>query len=178
MFYAIGQHDAIGFCPFSIESTNDPATEPLAGSYDLLEQLTPLILENQGLSTMAGVVLDKDTPRREVHLGEYTLEVAHDYTWGWSGGQGAERWPQAGGILLSTGPDEYVAAGNGIIVTFRPDSPGDSIAGIGNIQEGRYEGGQWVGGRWMNGDQSHQGRHLRIPTGSFGLQRVRLYRYR
>jgi len=34
------------------------------------------------------------------------------------------------------------------------------------------------GSRYMNGDQSHQGRHLRIPARSFGLQRVKLYRYR
>jgi hypothetical protein len=30
----------------------------------------------------------------------------------------------------------------------------------------------------MNGDQSHQGRHLRIGAGDFGIQRVRLYGYR
>ena len=29
----------------------------------------------------------------------------------------------------------------------------------------------------MNGDQSHQGRHLRLPAGAFGIQCVRLYRY-
>jgi hypothetical protein len=30
----------------------------------------------------------------------------------------------------------------------------------------------------MNGDQSHQGRHLRLPPGEFGIQRIKLYRYR
>ena len=29
----------------------------------------------------------------------------------------------------------------------------------------------------LNGDQSHQGRHLRLPPGEYGVQRVRLYRY-
>ena len=29
----------------------------------------------------------------------------------------------------------------------------------------------------LNGDESHQGRHLRLPEGKFGIQRVRLYRY-
>jgi beta-galactosidase GanA len=178
VFYAMGQHDAMGFCPFSIESTEDPANEPLARSYDLLAQLTPLILESQGKGLMAGVLLDKDNPTREIDLGDYTLKVSHDYTWGWSGGQGAERWPQAGGMIISTGPDEYTIAGSGIIVTFAPNAPTDPIAGIGNIQEGRFVDGRWVGGRWMNGDQSHQGRHLRIGAGDFGIQRVRLYRYR
>jgi beta-galactosidase GanA len=178
VFYAMGQHDAMGFCPFSIESTDDPENEPLARSYDLLTQLAPLILASQGKGLTAGVLLDKENPTQEIHLGNYTLKVSHDYTWGWSGGQGAERWPRAGGMILSTGPDEYTVAGSGIIVTFAPNSPGDPIAGIGSIQEGRYVDGQWVGGRWMNGDQSHQGRHLRIPAGGFGIQRIRLYRYR
>jgi hypothetical protein len=33
-------------------------------------------------------------------------------------------------------------------------------------------------GRWLNGDQNHQGRHLRLPSGKFDIQRIKLYRYR
>ena len=51
--YAFGQHDAIGFSPFSIESVEEPAISLLTESYHLLAQLTPLILEHQG----KGVVL-------------------------------------------------------------------------------------------------------------------------
>jgi len=81
------------------------------------------------------------------------------------------------------GPDEYVIAGSGIIVTFQaapasdPNTP-DETAGTLSIQEGTYVKGRWVGGRWLNGDENHQGRHLRLPAGSFGMQRVKLYRYR
>jgi hypothetical protein len=32
--------------------------------------------------------------------------------------------------------------------------------------------------RRLNGDETHQGRQLRLPMGAFGLQRVKLYRYR
>jgi hypothetical protein len=35
-----------------------------------------------------------------------------------------------------------------------------------------------LGSRLLNGDESHQGRHLRIRDDRFGIQRVRLYRYR
>jgi hypothetical protein len=38
--------------------------------------------------------------------------------------------------------------------------------------------GEFVPGRRMNGDQSHQGRHLRIRSGQWGIQRLRLYTYR
>jgi beta-galactosidase GanA len=47
-----------------------------------------------------------------------------------------------------------------------------------SAQEGKYVDGQWQPGRWLNGDQTHQGRHLRLPPGKFDIQRVKLYRYR
>jgi len=51
-------------------------------------------------------------------------------------------------------------------------------AGIESIWEGRFVGARWVPGRLLNGDESHQGRHLRIPPDDFGIQRLKLYRYR
>jgi len=173
VFYAIGQHDAIGFCPFSIESISDPENDRLTKSYDVLSQLAPLILESQGKGLIAGVLLDKDNQTQQVQLGNYTLNVSHDYTWAWSSGdRESAQWPRVGGIIISAGPDEYVVAGSGFIITFAPNTPGYPIAGIASIQEGTYSNG-----RWMNGDQSHQGRHLRIPPDSFGIQRIKLYRY-
>jgi beta-galactosidase GanA len=49
VFYAIGNHRAIGFSPFAIDSM-DPSTaggRELSRSYGVLSQLAPLILENQ-----------------------------------------------------------------------------------------------------------------------------------
>jgi hypothetical protein len=31
--------------------------------------------------------------------------------------------------------------------------------------------------RHLNGDQTHQGRHVRIPVGFFQIQHFKLYRY-
>lgn len=36
---------------------------------------------------------------------------------------------------------------------------------------------QWRANRRLNGDQTHQGRHVRLPPEEFGIQRLRLYRY-
>ncbi len=179
VFYAIGQHDAIGFSPFGIDSIEKAENEHLTKSYDILSQLAPLILEQQGKGMIAGVLLDEDKQTQQVQLGNYTLNVSHDYTWRWSSKpEGTESWPHVGGIIISVGPDEYVLAGSGIIVTFAPNSPDDSIAGIASIDEGTFVDGQWVPGRRLNGDASHQGRHLRLPASHFGIQRVKLYRYR
>jgi len=178
VFYAIGQHGAIGFSPFGIDSIEDPENEALTKSYDILSQLASLILEKQGKGMTAGVLLDEDNQTQQVQLGDYILNISHDYTWKWSfRPEGAETWPSVGGIIISTGPDEYVLAGSGIIVTFGVNSPADSFAGIVSIDEGKFVDRQWIPNRRLNGDASHQGRHLRLPANNFGIQRIKLYRY-
>lgn len=178
VFYAVGAHDAIGFSPFSIESIKNPESAPITKSYNILSQLSPLILEHQGQGTMTGILLDKETPVKEITLGNYELTVSHDYTWKYSSGpKDADSWPKAGGLIISTGPDEYVIAGTGLIITFEPAEQTKAKAGILRIEEGVYSEGKWIGGRRLNGDESHQGRHLRIPMGQFGIQQIQLYRY-
>ena len=51
--YALGELDAIGFSPFAIESYK--ANDALGDAYDVLRQLTPLVLEHQGDDSMIGV---------------------------------------------------------------------------------------------------------------------------
>jgi len=69
-------------------------------------------------------------------------------------------------------------AGTGLVVTFEANAPGLPLVGILSAQERKYVEGQWRPRRWLNGDQTHQGRHLRLPPGKFDIQRVKLYRYR
>jgi beta-galactosidase GanA len=80
--------------------------------------------------------------------------------------------------VIQLGPDEFLFAGIGVTVTFATPTPGDPWLGILECEEGRYQDGQWQHVRWLNGDQTHQGRHLRLEPGRFTLQRVKLYRYR
>ncbi len=177
-FYVVGECGGMGFSPFSIESTAHPESCSLSQSYDILGQLRPLIFVHQGVGTMRGVLLDKAHPVETIKLGEYVLTVSHDYTWGWSGGDvEAETWPAMGGLIIAEGPGRYVIAGSGLIVTFACEDSRRK-AGILSIQEGEFEDGDWVGGRWLSGDQSHQGRHLRLPSGQFGIQKVTLYPYK
>jgi beta-galactosidase GanA len=171
--YAIGELDAIGFSPFAIESYRPD--DALGNAYDLLRQLAPLVLEHQGDDSMIGVrppvsfdgVVD-DTPQ-SFRLGDYTLQVAFKGT-----APEAGKVEARGGLIIRLAADEYLVAGQGLVVTFTTEG---ATAGIESIWEGTYVDGRWVPGRLLNGDESHQGRHLRIPDGKFGIQRVRLYRY-
>jgi hypothetical protein len=69
-FYTYGEFDGIGICPFGIESlpiyglgTNDrpenPGELPLARAYEVLRQLSPLIIENMGTDKMRGGALKR-----------------------------------------------------------------------------------------------------------------------
>ncbi len=179
-FYAFGQHNAIGFCPFSIESVAEPTRSLLAGGYDILAQLSPLILAHQGKNEMAGFLSEGPEQRapQQARLGGYTLNVTYERPSPAATQSAQAADPVSGGLAIAVGPDEFIFAGIGLVITFEASSPGPPLAGILSVQEGKYVNGQWQPGRWLNGDQTHQGRHLRLPPGRFGLQRVKLYRYR
>ena len=110
-------------------------------------------------------------------MGNYKLTVSHEYTLGWSPESKKPGWPESGGLIIQTASDEFIIAGTGIVVTFSSTAPANPSVGILRADEGKYFNGQWKAGRRMNGDQDHQGRHIRIPVKEFSIQRVKLYRY-
>ena len=177
VFYAIGHYEALGFSPFSIESTDKPAEEPIAKSYAVLDQLSPLILANQGKGVMSGMLFDKKTASDTIRLGGYTFLCKHDYTLGWSPKAKEDEWLLTGGLIIQTGTDEFTVAGSGIVITCISDKPETPNAGILQLDEGKYVDGKWKPGRRLNGDQDHQGRHIRIPVGDYSIQKLTLYRY-
>jgi hypothetical protein len=176
--YAIGHYKALGFSPFSIESTEKPSEEGLGKMYQLIESLTPLISSNQGKGKIEGVLLDKTNVETIVRMGKYEFTFKHEFTLGWSPGASAAEWPMAGAMLIQTGEDEFYLAGTGVVVTFKPVSDPALNIGILKVDEGAFEQNQWKVLRHLNGDQTHQGRHVRIPYGQYGVQRLELYGYR
>ena len=83
-----------------------------------------------------------------------------------------------GGLIIQLDDEEFLVAGTGVTLTFAPADGSDTRVGIDRIHDGRFVDGVWTPGRLLNGDESHQGRHLRLPPGDFGIQQVRLYTYR
>jgi beta-galactosidase GanA len=182
--YAFAEHDAIGFSPFAIESIGEPAASLLAAGYDVVDQLTPLILAHQGRGTMAGLIQEHPDNRQpqQIRLNGYTLSASFERAAppsladGAAAGTTAASSP-AGGLVIATGADEFLFAGIGVTVTFASDD-GRGQIGILNVEEGRYVHGKWRNIRWLNGDETHQGRHLRLVPGRMSIQRIKLYRYR
>lgn len=175
--YAIGHYEAIGFSPFSIESVADGKKEPLGKIYDLVQQLTPTIEANKGQGKIGGVLLDKENQTQIIQLGNYEFTFKHDYTLNWSDGAKEEIWPMSSVIIIETGIDEFYIAGSGIVVTFKPLKNKTLNAGILKTDQGKFENGTWRTIRHFNGDQTHQGRHLRISVGDYEIQKIKLYSY-
>jgi hypothetical protein len=83
-------------------------------------------------------------------------------------------WTSTGGIIIQTGADEFYVAGTGIVATFNHADPG-KVTNIVSADEVTIVDGREIPGRRMNGDQDHQGRHIRFATDEWGIQKVKLY---
>ena len=89
-----------------------------------------------------------------------------------------EFWATTGAIVIQTGENEFYLAGSGIVITFRNIKNPDLIVGILKADEGEIENNKWKIIRHLNGDQTHQGRHIRIFLDDYSIQRFELYNYK
>ena len=115
-----------------------------------------------------------DTPAK-VTLGgiEFTVTFVDPWT-----AKDQQTIANHGGLLIHSGEDFWFA-GQGITITFNGAEPGGPMVGIELAEEGVFDAqGAWVPGRRLNGDQTHQGRHVRLAPGKPQIQRVRFYWYR
>lgn len=207
-FYVFGEHDAIGISPFAIEDGSDQQGTPFVEGYEKLREIMPLIAEWQGKGAMWGLLFDQEDKERIIVDGDLTLTCRHNFTLPWDPrATDGSVWPEGGGIIIRLAEDEYVVAGNGIVVEFAKTSEKaqaevrkalgeDGFAasgssdtselkkwkgtrcGLGSVDEVAVnEDGSFTYIRRLNGDQDHQGRHVRISVGDYKTLHVKLYEY-
>jgi beta-galactosidase GanA len=194
--YAAAQYGAIGFGPFSIENVSDEKARLIAGCYGLMSGMSDLILKAQRNGTIIGLSpqvafdwkIDEQPQRGE--LGGVIFEAQFDRPPVEGETQvttlptfGPGRWetppgtPLGSVMILQLSAEDFAVVGMGVTLTFTP-ADGKGKVGIDRVQEGRFaKDGTWVGGRWLNGDETHQGRHVRLHDGRWSVQRVTLYQY-
>ena len=176
---SIGHLKAIGFSPFAIEGANEAQAGRIAGLYGMLGSIAPLVLAAQaegriaGFGTPVSFAGEADLSPMTATLGgaRFTVTTVDPWT-----AREAQDPSTHGALLIWLGGEDYLFAGQGATLTVEP-SGGAGRLGFDYVEEGRYENGEWLPGRRLNGDQTHQGRHVRLPPAEFGLQRFRLYRY-
>lgn len=209
--YAFGHHDAMGFCPFSIEdypvhshkeavagnnmdlslddqlneySKSSGALSPIVEVYRLIGQAERIILENQGTENMDAVLLDNENREGEIITPDsIRIKVRHSLSLGWEPEAKEDIWPEAACMIIRLGEMDYLVIGSDVVLTFSPAEcgdkweSGDSVIGLLSCEEVEIIDSDFKILRHLNGDQTHQGRHVRIPHGVFSMQRVRLYKY-
>lgn len=210
-FYVFGEHDAMGISPFAIEDGSAEQGTPFVEGYRKLREMMPLITAWQGKDAMWGLLFDQNDKERIIVDGDLTLTCRHNFTLPWDPrATDGSVWPEGGGIIIRLAEDEYVVAGNGIVVEFAKTSEkahaeavkalgedGFAASGTGSSAETMAQT-KWKGSRCglgsvdevkvlpdgsfeyirrLNGDQDHQGRHVRISVGDYKVLHVKLYEY-
>jgi len=174
-----GRNKAIGFSPFSIDTAGKDGAARIASLYAMLGQIAPLVLDAQakgriaGFSNPVGFSGDADLAPIAATLGGATLTATTIDPWTPRDGQDPSTH---GALAIWLGGEDYLVAGQGVTFTFAP-ADGKGRIGLESVEEGRFDKGEWIATRRLNGDQTHQGRHVRLPPGDYTLQKVRLYRY-
>jgi len=157
---------------------------PISACYHLLRQVEPLILERQGTNDMEGILLTNDEREKDIITADgIRLTIKHSYSLGWEPGSKDAEWPEAACLIMRLGKEDYLIVGSGVVVTYTDAkgdkvwTKGDSRIGLAKCEIVNVDNGKLSVVRHLSGDQTHQGRHVRIPVGQFEIQHFRLYKY-
>jgi hypothetical protein len=160
----------LGKMSFGPEQANGPKETSLSKSYNIIKQISPLILEKQATGEIAGFIVDEKNPAVTFDMGGYKVEVSLDELFGNKSKTGY-------GIVMTDGPDKFIGAGSGFRVRFYSKSKSTEIVGIGNVDEGLFRDGNWIPGRRLNGDEDDQGRTWRFAFRSLSIEKCTVYKY-
>ena len=204
--YAFGEHQALGFSPFAIDQASPKETESITKAYSLLRQLLHInsqkswgllfdqedkerIIENDGMAITC----------RHYFTLPWDPRATDGSTWP-EGGAVLKKLANNEYLLAGTGvvvtfastyenahAQQQVLGEDGFVAAGTPSDTKHqssvifygSRKGIASVDEVRIdEQGQMKYLRRLNGDQDHQGRHVRIACGEWKILHVRLYDYK
>lgn len=179
--YAFGHYEALGFAPFSIQQIAgrplSPGQAKLGQIYDILREIKPLLDEHRGTGRVDAVLLDKEVSTATFSLGDYKFSAGHTFNLGWEANSSSDDWEHSGAIIIQTGENEFYYAGFGVSLKIESLREGNPRVGILKAERGNFMDGEWVVFQHLNGDQTHQGRHIRSFVDDVCIQRFTLYEY-
>jgi hypothetical protein len=190
LFWALGQHHALGFSAFGIEDCR-PGSQ-VAVAFKLVASMTPVITAAQAEGRIAGILLDEGEATQSFSLGGLDVVAQGSRALfsrllldagvqppppappGPSETEGAGAIPSPAddrpyGLLIAEGDDCFLLVGRDLALDF--SHPEDEIE-IDHVEEGEFEDGRWVVGRVLNGDE----RLRLVPLDEPGATRIRVLR--
>ncbi len=203
--YAFGQYEAVGVSPFSIE--NIDKHDKLGQAYKRLREATPIIVEHRGKGETCGFLFDQKNNEKIVEIDGLRIRARHYFTLPWDPrATNGSAWPEAGAMLIKLADDEYLLCGTGVVLEFADPTEHaveaelgeDGFANTGDDQNGSQskwkaknrvgigfvddiridDDGAFVRLGRLNGDEDHQGRHVRIGVDDVKILHIKLYRYK
>ena len=119
-YYTFGETDAICFSPFALDQAGGDATTHIGGAYGTLSQLAPILLKHQGYGRNWGLLFSQEDKERTIEDNGIVMTCRHNFTLPWDPrATDGSKWPEGGGLILKLAKNEYIIAGNGIVVTFQ-----------------------------------------------------------
>jgi beta-galactosidase GanA len=193
-FWIFAEHDAIGVSPFGIDESK-PDDDPITKTFSAISQVSDLIIQHQGKGTMKGIFLDTAHRTQSFELGGYRVDAklgtgSFAELAGFSVGQ--KKTELAGGIIINTGKDEYIAIGKDYNLTFTPLQEDGKTLDVEYMDEGTFVNGKWVTIRRLNGDEGTGGgdygfgfktgnsaflKFQPSATGDYSIVKFKIYRY-
>lgn len=174
-FYTIAECQGIGFSPFGIDHEHYPADHPIGVAYAALENLRPLIVRHFGTENLRGFFKEGEETETSITIGPYRFNITYQ-----------PLLDDCYGLIIRTGENEFIFAGNGARIVFAPavpqDHPGVSIT---LVEEGSLDaGGGFLRKRLVGGDETIGTAGIKLPAHGYDLshhrnnmsiQRVRLF---
>jgi hypothetical protein len=190
LFWALGQHRALGFSVFGVEDLR--VGSQFGRACALLGEMEDVVTAAQAEGRIAGVLLDGGETEQRFSLGGYEVvarnarallgQMLLDAGVGEpppppappSETEGAAVGPTPAdarpfALSIAEADDEFLLVGQGVGLDFH--RAGDLVE-IDSAEEGRFEAGRWVPGRALNGDE----RLFLLPADDLGAVRIRLLR--
>ncbi len=119
-YYTFGETDAISFSPFALDQADSKVRHQLKSAYSTLKQLSPILLQHQGKGGNWGLLFDQEDKERIIEDGDITMTCRHFFTLPWDPrATDGSKWKEGGGLIVRLAKNEYLVAGNGIVVVFQ-----------------------------------------------------------
>jgi hypothetical protein len=159
-FYAIGEGHAAGFGPFGLDHPLYHDEHPIGVAYGILQNLMPKIIETYGTPNLRGVLKEGDEKGTRLSIGPCAFNITYQ-----------PEVEQCYGLILRTGKNEFIIAGNGIRVIFEPENPQlNPGISVGRVEEGRLDAdGKWQRRRLIGGGETIGASGVKLPPLGFGL---------
>ena len=191
LFWAIGNHSALGWAIFGIDDLNE--NSQVAKAYGVLGEMLPQLAGWQADGKVAGVLIVEGEENQVISLGGYKITITKPRQRGpvtppanttvtaplGAGGvtSASRSMPEDTrpfGLVINTAPDEFLFIGSNLTPAFSADPPESGKVAIGWIDEGRYEKGNWIPGRRLNGDEGRPS----LRSGSIGMLKIKVFKYK